>query len=370
MAAKEKIGTVVSDKMDKTIVVAVENRAPHPKYGKIVVKTSRYKVHDQYNSCCVGDEVLIRETRPLSRTKCWAVAEVLRSNASYQVSNSKSSDRDKISSNSDSAKLGLNDGDNYLSMFEDTGRKTITPYVLFSQKPITIQTKVYAMENVQHGYVHPNDPSQSLNQARLLPQRLAHVDITPLERDYTVEEYIEQHPDLDVDELFSLNICEVRRNNHVREFIKDHPELRENPKFLTQILQYIPTLQAVRKPEVVLMTQAQNITNEVLEFCELNSPVDLEITLPVEIPEAVDEFLKYSMGKDLELAKISLDVCITALGFKVEDECQSVTFPASKPAKVSFTIIPQKAGKQVIEIELLKSATRVGYIIVETDVKD
>jgi small subunit ribosomal protein S17 len=79
MAVKERVGVVVSDKMDKTIVVAVENRAPHPKYGKIVVKTRRYKAHDEENSCGEGDRVRIRETRPLSRTKRWIVAEILTS---------------------------------------------------------------------------------------------------------------------------------------------------------------------------------------------------------------------------------------------------------------------------------------------------
>lgn len=79
MAVKERVGLVVSDKMDKTVVVAVENRASHPKYRKIVVKTKRYKAHDEENSCRVGDRVRIQETRPLSRTKRWVVAEVLNS---------------------------------------------------------------------------------------------------------------------------------------------------------------------------------------------------------------------------------------------------------------------------------------------------
>lgn len=77
MPVKEKVGLVVSDKMDKTVVVAVENRAPHPKYRKIVVQTKRYKVHDEENQCKVGDRVRILETRPLSRTKRWTVAEIL-----------------------------------------------------------------------------------------------------------------------------------------------------------------------------------------------------------------------------------------------------------------------------------------------------
>jgi small subunit ribosomal protein S17 len=77
MAVKERVGLVVSDKMDKTVVVAVENRSPHPKYGKIVVRTKRYKAHDEENQCKEGDRVRIQETRPLSRTKRWMVAEIL-----------------------------------------------------------------------------------------------------------------------------------------------------------------------------------------------------------------------------------------------------------------------------------------------------
>lgn len=79
MAVKERVGTVVSNKMDKTVVVAIENRASHPKYKKIVVQTKRYKVHDEENACQIGDQVRITETRPLSKTKRWQVAEVLSS---------------------------------------------------------------------------------------------------------------------------------------------------------------------------------------------------------------------------------------------------------------------------------------------------
>lgn len=77
MAVKQRIGLVVSDKMDKTVVVAVENRAPHPKYRKIVVRTKRFKAHDEENKCQVGDRVRIQETRPLSRTKRWEVVDIL-----------------------------------------------------------------------------------------------------------------------------------------------------------------------------------------------------------------------------------------------------------------------------------------------------
>lgn len=80
MAVKERVGVVVSDKMDKTIVVAVENRSPHPKYGKIVVNTKKYKVHDQENQAKTGDRVRIQETRPLSKTKRWQLAEILHAN--------------------------------------------------------------------------------------------------------------------------------------------------------------------------------------------------------------------------------------------------------------------------------------------------
>jgi small subunit ribosomal protein S17 len=79
MAVKERVGTVVSNKMDKTVVVAVENRAAHPKYKKIMVQTKHYKAHDEENACRVGDQVRITETRPLSKTKRWQVAEVLSS---------------------------------------------------------------------------------------------------------------------------------------------------------------------------------------------------------------------------------------------------------------------------------------------------
>jgi small subunit ribosomal protein S17 len=81
MAIKERVGLVVSDKMQKTIVVAIENRSPHPKYGKIMVKTRRYKVHDEENQCKVGDRVRIQETRPLSKTKRWQVKDILNTKA-------------------------------------------------------------------------------------------------------------------------------------------------------------------------------------------------------------------------------------------------------------------------------------------------
>ena len=74
---KVREGYVVSDKMDKTVVVAVEDRVKHPKYGKVLRRTKKYKAHDETNQCGVGDRVLLMETRPLSATKRWRVAEIL-----------------------------------------------------------------------------------------------------------------------------------------------------------------------------------------------------------------------------------------------------------------------------------------------------
>ncbi len=74
---KVRLGTVVSDKMDKTIVVKVETRMPHPLYGKIVTRSKKYKAHDEENQCRVGDVVRIMETRPLSRTKRWRLLEIV-----------------------------------------------------------------------------------------------------------------------------------------------------------------------------------------------------------------------------------------------------------------------------------------------------
>ena len=79
MAAKERVGLVVSDKMDKTVVVAVESRVQHPKYKKIMVRTKRYKAHDEDNNCKEGDRVRISETRPMSKTKRWVVSDILSS---------------------------------------------------------------------------------------------------------------------------------------------------------------------------------------------------------------------------------------------------------------------------------------------------
>jgi len=74
---KTREGLVVSDKMDKTVVVVVEDRVKHPLYGKVLRRTSRLKAHDEQNSCGIGDRVLLMETRPLSATKRWRVVEIL-----------------------------------------------------------------------------------------------------------------------------------------------------------------------------------------------------------------------------------------------------------------------------------------------------
>jgi small subunit ribosomal protein S17 len=74
---KVREGLVVSDKMDKTVVVEVEDRVKHPKYGKVIRRTKKYRAHDGENACGVGDRVLLMETRPLSATKRWRVAQIL-----------------------------------------------------------------------------------------------------------------------------------------------------------------------------------------------------------------------------------------------------------------------------------------------------
>jgi len=74
---KEKVGTVTSNKMTKSIVVAVERKVKHAKYGKFLNKTSKFVAHDEKNECNIGDTVRIMETRPLSKTKCWRLVEIL-----------------------------------------------------------------------------------------------------------------------------------------------------------------------------------------------------------------------------------------------------------------------------------------------------
>ena len=74
---KVMIGTVTSDKMDKTVVVSVENSVKHPIYGKIVKRTYKLKAHDEENTCKIGDKVKVMETRPLSKDKRWRVVEIL-----------------------------------------------------------------------------------------------------------------------------------------------------------------------------------------------------------------------------------------------------------------------------------------------------
>ena len=74
---KTRVGKVVSDKMDKTIVVAIEDNVKHPKYGKVIKRTSRLKAHDENNECGEGDTVKIMETRPLSKDKRWRLVEII-----------------------------------------------------------------------------------------------------------------------------------------------------------------------------------------------------------------------------------------------------------------------------------------------------
>ncbi|CCZ20249.1 30S ribosomal protein S17 [Candidatus Apopatosoma intestinale] len=74
---KTRIGMVVSDKMDKTVVVAIQDNVKHPKYGKVIKRTVKFKAHDENNECAVGDKVSIMETRPLSKEKRWRVVEII-----------------------------------------------------------------------------------------------------------------------------------------------------------------------------------------------------------------------------------------------------------------------------------------------------
>jgi small subunit ribosomal protein S17 len=76
-ARKVREGLVVSDKMDKTVVVVVEDRVKHALYGKVMRRTSKLKAHDEQNECGIGDRVQIMETRPLSATKCWRVVSII-----------------------------------------------------------------------------------------------------------------------------------------------------------------------------------------------------------------------------------------------------------------------------------------------------
>ncbi len=78
---KTRTGVIVSDKMDKTVVVRVSRRVKHPVFKKYVVKHKKYKAHDESNECNVGDEVMIIETKPLSRDKCWRIKEIIRKSA-------------------------------------------------------------------------------------------------------------------------------------------------------------------------------------------------------------------------------------------------------------------------------------------------
>ena len=74
---KTRTGVVVSDKMDKTVVVAIKTKVRHPLYGKMVNRTTKFKAHDENNACGIGDTVKIMETRPLSKDKRWRVVEIV-----------------------------------------------------------------------------------------------------------------------------------------------------------------------------------------------------------------------------------------------------------------------------------------------------
>lgn len=78
MVKKERIGIVVSNKPEKTIIVAIQTRYQHPKYGKTLVKTKRYMAHDEKNTCQSGDLVLLEESAPISKNKKWTLKEILK----------------------------------------------------------------------------------------------------------------------------------------------------------------------------------------------------------------------------------------------------------------------------------------------------
>ena len=74
---KTRVGVVISDKMDKTVVLAVHRRVRHPLYGKVMKHTTTFKAHDEENACGIGDTVRVMECRPLSKDKCWRVVEII-----------------------------------------------------------------------------------------------------------------------------------------------------------------------------------------------------------------------------------------------------------------------------------------------------
>ena len=77
MPVKEKVGIVISNKMQKTVVVKVESRYPHPIYSKTMIKTKKYLAHDELSECNIGDKVLVTECRPLSKKKRWAITKII-----------------------------------------------------------------------------------------------------------------------------------------------------------------------------------------------------------------------------------------------------------------------------------------------------
>lgn len=74
---KERVGVVTSNKMEKSVVVSVERKMKHPKYGKFVKQTKKFVAHDEKNECNIGDTVRIMETRPISKNKCWRLVEII-----------------------------------------------------------------------------------------------------------------------------------------------------------------------------------------------------------------------------------------------------------------------------------------------------
>ena len=77
MSVKEQLGIVISDRMQKTIVVKIENRYPHPIYSKTILKTKKYLAHDEFQQCNIGDQVLVKQCRPLSKLKRWKLIKII-----------------------------------------------------------------------------------------------------------------------------------------------------------------------------------------------------------------------------------------------------------------------------------------------------
>lgn len=133
---KQLVGEVVSDKMDKTVVVAVTRRVKHPKYSKFIVRTARYKAHDEWNRCKNGDKVLIFETRPLSRTKCWMVEKILNLGSASKRYTANKQNESEIGTNS-------------FMLYRDV--KAFLPKKVLIDKPFLLHIDIHASHHKNQG---------------------------------------------------------------------------------------------------------------------------------------------------------------------------------------------------------------------------